>query len=114
MLRGRWLNLAGEGRPERVRGGECTASLLRLLGVPPLAGRLFVEEEEVEGNHRVVILSQGLWQDRFGGAPDASAGRADGAVFPGIGFVPAAGTETVTSAETLGPGGEFFQACHLL
>lgn len=70
VLDGRSYNLAGEGESERVRGGACTASLLRVLGVPPAAGRLFTEDEEVEGNHRVVILSHGLWRVRFGGAAD--------------------------------------------
>ncbi len=67
VLSGNWFNLAGEGTPMRVRGGVCTASLLQLLGVPPLHGRLFMEEEEVEGNDRVVVLSYGLWQRQFGG-----------------------------------------------
>ena len=67
VLSGNWFNLAGEGTPMRVRGGVCTASLLQVLGVPPLHGRLFVEDEEVEGNDRVVVLSYGLWQRQFGG-----------------------------------------------
>ncbi|MGD8868452.1 MAG: ABC transporter permease, partial [Gemmatimonadales bacterium] len=66
----RWYNLSGGGEPVRVRGGFCTASLLKLLGVPPARGRLFTEEEEVEGKNRVVVLSHGLWQSQFGGAPD--------------------------------------------
>ncbi len=70
VLTGRWFNLAGDGNPVRLSGAECTASLLHLLGVPPLHGRLFMEEEETEGNNRVVILSYRLWQGRFGGDPD--------------------------------------------
>lgn len=46
--------------PLRLPGAACTASLLRLLGVPPLHGRLFIEEEEIEGNNLVIILSHGL------------------------------------------------------
>jgi len=70
VLRGRFFNLAGEAEPERVAGGACTPSLLKLLGVAPALGRLFTEDEQVEGNHRVVILSHELWQTRFGGRAD--------------------------------------------
>lgn len=60
VLAGDWFNLAGDASPVRLPGAACTASLLRLLGVPPLHGRLFIEEEEIEGNNLVIILSHGL------------------------------------------------------
>ena len=65
-----WFNLSGGDEPLRVQGGECTASLLNLLGVQPALGRLFTESEEVEGSHRVVLLSHGLWRGQFGGDPE--------------------------------------------
>ena len=58
----RWANLSGDGEPMRVRVGAATVSLLNLLGVQPAMGRLFLEEEELEGNDRVVLLSHGIWQ----------------------------------------------------
>jgi predicted permease len=58
-------NLAGGGTPERVLGSICTASFLRAVGVAPVLGRLFTEEEEAQGE-RVVLLSHGLWKRRFG------------------------------------------------
>jgi predicted permease len=70
VLTHRWFNLAGGGEPVRVRGAYCTASLLELLGVPPARGRLFTEDEEAEGDHRVLVLSHGLWQSQFGADPD--------------------------------------------
>ncbi len=66
----RWFNLSGGEEPLRIRGGACTASLMNLLGVQPAQGRLFTEDEEVEGNHRVALLSHGLWQGQFGGDRD--------------------------------------------
>jgi putative ABC transport system permease protein len=69
VVTNQWMNLAGEAEPTRIMAAQCTASLLELLGVPPLHGRLFTEEEEFEGNHRVVVLSHGLWQEQFGGDP---------------------------------------------
>ena len=70
VLTGSWFNLAGDGAPIRIPGSKCTASMLRLLGIPPLRGRLFLDEEDYEGNNRVVILSYGLWQGHFGGELD--------------------------------------------
>jgi predicted permease len=64
-----WYALAfsGEGEPERVEGAAVTANLFPLLGVRPILGRHFLPGEEVRGQHRVVLLSHGLWLRRFGG-----------------------------------------------
>ncbi|MCX6626715.1 MAG: ABC transporter permease [Candidatus Solibacter sp.] len=63
------VNLSGEGTPERVPGSLCSASLLRAVGVPPAMGRLFTDREEAQ-KERVILLSHGLWQRRFGGDPN--------------------------------------------
>jgi predicted permease len=60
-------NLMGVDRPERVWGLRLTQSLLPLLGVEPLLGRLFVAGEDDAGSEHEVILSYGLWRRRFGG-----------------------------------------------
>jgi len=57
----------GEG-PERVEGFRVEPELLQLLGLEPLVGRRFLSEEAQPGKDRVVLLSHGLWQRRFGGA----------------------------------------------
>ena len=41
----------------------------RVLREQPRAGRAFTAENEVEGRHRVAVLSHGLWQRRFGADP---------------------------------------------
>jgi len=69
-LGGRWFNLGGNGLPTRLQGAKCTSSLFQVLGVQPQQGRLFLEEENTEGNELVVILSHGLWQGHFGGESD--------------------------------------------
>src|SRR5437764_6970176 len=61
------FNISAADQPERVRGGVVTANLFPLLRVTPRYGRLFTPEEEEFGRHRVVLLSYGLWQRRFGG-----------------------------------------------
>jgi putative ABC transport system permease protein len=85
-----WYNLAGDGDPTRVRATRCTASLLTLLGVPPLHGRTFTEEEEFEGNHRVTVLSYGLWQSQFGGSEETVGSQVnmDGEPWEIIGIMP--------------------------
>lgn len=54
----------------RIRGGSVTPNLFDLLGVEPILGRSFREEEgALPGFESVAILSYGLWQSRFGGDP---------------------------------------------
>jgi len=65
-----WGHTVGEsGSTERARTMRVTPSLFPLLGVQPLIGRNFSEEEMNLGNEAVVILSYGFWQERFGGDP---------------------------------------------
>jgi putative ABC transport system permease protein len=62
-----YLNLTGEGEPERLVGGRASRSLFTTLGVSPVLGRGFAEEEDVYGKNGVALLSHKLWQRRFGG-----------------------------------------------
>lgn len=66
-LKGDLYALTGIGTPEQVEGSPVTANLFRLLGVFPMLGRNFSVEEDRAGGPRVVMLSYGLWQRRFGG-----------------------------------------------
>ena len=56
-----------EDEPERIEAGRSVGELFSVLGVQPMLGRKFLEEENKEGKSKVVILSYGLWQRRFGG-----------------------------------------------
>jgi putative ABC transport system permease protein len=58
--------LTGGGQPERVPAAQITASLFALLGVQPLRGRLFREDEE---RTPVAILGHKLWARRFASNP---------------------------------------------
>jgi putative ABC transport system permease protein len=68
----RWsFNVTGQQEPERVRGVLLSANAFALLGVQPILGRTFLPEEGAISKNRVVVLSHGLWQRRFGGDPGA-------------------------------------------
>ena len=62
--------LTGAGEPERLIGASVTANFFDVMGIKPMAGRLFTAANEVEGQDRVILISHGLWQRRFGGAAD--------------------------------------------
>ena len=63
-------NLTGGDRPERIRGIRVSTELFSVLGVEPQVGRSFVPDEGIPGGEPVVIVSDGLWQSRFGGDPN--------------------------------------------
>lgn len=58
-------NLFGGSEPVHIHVTNVSANLLSVLGITPLQGRLFREEEQGPGQDRVVLLSQKLWHDRF-------------------------------------------------
>ena len=61
------FSMVGDGEPERFPAWLVTSGFFQVAGVEPLIGRTFNAEDYVPGNHRVVVLSYGLWQRRFGG-----------------------------------------------
>jgi predicted permease len=65
------VSLLGDGDPEEIGAMAATPSLFPLLGVRPLIGRVFGEEEAKPGAApaRVVVLSNAFWQSRFGADP---------------------------------------------
>ena len=68
---GRAVNITGGAEPERMTALFVSASFFDNLGVRPPLGRGFVTDEEQWGSHRVAVISDGLWQRRFGGDPSA-------------------------------------------
>lgn len=64
------LTLGSEGGADRLQGVRATPSFYRIVGVTPVKGRIFRNEEGEEGKDRVVMLSHAAWQQRFGGNPD--------------------------------------------
>jgi putative ABC transport system permease protein len=60
--------LSGDSEPEEVPARKVTWNLWSVLGVQPMLGRVFTEDEDNNGV-RAVVISHGLWRRRFGGSP---------------------------------------------
>jgi putative ABC transport system permease protein len=84
------FNLSEGDRPERIQGRRLSWNFLQVLSVRPALGRAFTPDEEVPGQHRVAIISHGLWQRRFGGDPDVpgTAFLLDGEPYTIVGVMP--------------------------
>lgn len=63
------FSLSGGGDPEQLGGAVSTPELFKVLGVAPMLGRIYRQEECHFGGPAVIVLSHGLWQRRFGGDP---------------------------------------------
>jgi putative ABC transport system permease protein len=61
------VNLTGGAEPQRVSVARITPGFFETMGIAPLHGRTFQDEETILGNHRRAILSYGLWRNQFGG-----------------------------------------------
>jgi len=59
--------LSGLSKAMRVDGIEASSSLLPMLGVKPLLGRIFTADEDRPGKPDTVVLTYGLWKRAFGG-----------------------------------------------
>jgi len=85
------VNLTDGDEPERVRSANVGANVFAVLGVGPLLGRGFTEEEDRLNGAPAAILSHEVWQRRYSGDP-AVVGRTiqvNGAGVPVVGVMPA-------------------------
>ncbi len=87
------MNLTGNGTPERITGMSVTANFFPILRVQPALGRAFLTEEDQPDHGGVVVISDELWQRRFGRDPkilgtairlDANLYRVIGVLAPGF------------------------------
>lgn len=84
------VSLLFDGRPEQVHRVLASGNFFSVLGVAPLAGRLFDEQDDFPGKDHVAVLSASAWQTYFGRDPRA-VGRSvklDGATYTVIGVLP--------------------------
>ena len=63
------FNLTGSV-PEQVHGLHVSEAYFRLFGAPIQMGRTFTPQEDSPNGGKVVVISYGLWQRKFGGNPN--------------------------------------------
>src|SRR5438093_7851599 len=80
----------GEANPERIGAARVTWNFFGILGLPLKPGRDFAEADDLPGSRKVVLITNALWQRRFGGARDVLGQQImiDGASREIIGIVP--------------------------
>ncbi|HEY6146157.1 MAG TPA: ABC transporter permease, partial [Thermoanaerobaculia bacterium] len=97
------LTLTGAGDPVQLQGSRVDNAYFDLLGVTPRLGRTFRVEDTIRGAAPVVLISEGLWRERFS-SDSGILGRAvvlDGVPRTVVGvmprrFLPATATTTAT------------------
>src|SRR5262245_31898850 len=60
------FTLVGNDKSDRIRAGIASDGFFEVLKVQPILGRNIAQEDCQTGKDHVVVLSYGLWQQRFG------------------------------------------------
>jgi predicted permease len=85
------FNVADEGRiAEQYPGAYVSANYYKMIGITPILGRDFAPEDDVPGGPPVVMLSNAVWQQRYGADPKVLGTqiRLNGITATVIGVVP--------------------------
>ena len=86
------MSLSEPDKPAEMADGlRVSANLFSTLGTRPALGRSFRPDEEIFGNHRVLVISDRYWQNRFGGDAHiiGRTVRVDGEPHEIVGVLPA-------------------------
>jgi putative ABC transport system permease protein len=83
--------LTGREAPERIGGARVSSSFFRVLGASPVLGRWPSDDEDRAGARKVVVVSEGFWRRRLGGATNVVGAELilDGQPHTVIGVAPA-------------------------
>ncbi len=84
------LVVTGGSEPARARVSYASGSFFDVMGVQPIAGRVFLPEETKYGGPKAALVSYGFWQRQLGGRADLSTARlnVDGALCNVVGVLP--------------------------
>ena len=82
--------MSGSDKPESITALHLTSRMLPMLGVRPLVGRFFTDDEDQPGHNAVALIAYGLWQRRFAGDPNVVGRRIslDASEYTVIGVMP--------------------------
>lgn len=85
------FTLTGPGGTERIPGERISADFFEALGVRPLFGRTFTNDDDRVGGAPVILLSEGFWRRRLGAEPNVlqRSVALDGASYTVVGVIPA-------------------------
>lgn len=96
------VNVTGAGEAERLQGMRVSPEYFEVTGARVQLGRTIQSSDERE---RVVLITHGLWQRRYGGAADALAQAVvlNGEAFTIVGVLPPDFVSLVRDVEVVAP-----------
>ena len=85
------VSVSGASEPVRVRASSVSSDFFDVLGVQPLIGRRFLDEEKRQGGAPAVLVSHGFWQTHLAANPNVlgTTLRFDSRTFTVVGVLPA-------------------------
>ena len=89
-LREQQIDLTFPGAPSHIRTSQISSGFFSTLGTELALGREFTTQENQPGGAPVVVISDHLWRERFGGSPEAlgKSVTLDGVGYSVIGVAP--------------------------
>jgi predicted permease len=90
VSRGYYFSLTGKGDAEQLDGQYMTSGFFETLGVKPLLGRTFTQQEEIPGAAPIALISEGLWKRKYDASPDVLSKTIslNGKLYSIIGVIP--------------------------
>ena len=70
-LREQQIDLTFPGAPSHIKASQISSGFFSTLGTELVLGREFTPQENQPGGAPVVVISDHLWRERFGGSPEA-------------------------------------------
>ncbi|MGE5049480.1 MAG: ABC transporter permease [Deltaproteobacteria bacterium] len=96
------MNLSGQGEPQVVDTVMVSRGFFQVLGLTPLAGRFFSDEEHVPNAAPALVATEGFWRRVLGRAAPGTTVLLDGVPFTLVGVSPSSVT-TVQWADAIVP-----------
>jgi predicted permease len=89
-LREQQIDLTFPGTPSHIKASQISSGFFSTLGTELALGREFTPQENQPGGAPVVVISDHLWRERFGGSPEAlgKSVTLDGVDYSIIGVAP--------------------------